>query len=613
MKLRTISTALALSSLLLGTPGCKDFYDVNVDPIHPTKAELQQLLPVTQAAISTYLGFSISGLGQPTSALMQQLSNGRSIGNYQQDGDSFGNQWSGLYTDMLINNEQLITQGTTEGRWGYVGIAQIQKAYVVSEMVDMFGDIPYSEALKGAQNLAPRYDKGADIYNGNSALGIQSLFSLIDEGIANMAKPGASIQGTSDLIYSGSLTKWANFARTLKLKLYVQIRKTRSDAFQPEVSALLTSGALIGTDEDFEFKYNSSESPANRHIGFLSDYVNVSRENSVGRYLYLVMKYGEGTNSFPPLPPYNPTTNPTPYVRPIANAALNVTDPRVPYYFFNQQTTAAVDPTAYDYQDPNNGRFVTTRPGSRGPANNSTLSPRTRTLPGLYPYGGRYDDGRGGVANTTYGRGAVAQRILPYFSRKFLEAEAQLVILNNRANARIAFEAGLRASFAKVNAIVQAELAAGGSTSPVNTDGSAYPTNISTGFRALAVIPQTEIDTYVTGAMSRFDGTNTTGPAKTPLQVIMEEKYVASFGMGTDIFTDWRRTGFPILTVADNANIGSANPGLIEDGDPLTQGSGLFPRRLFYSQSSLTANSNPSAPKAQLLPSDPNYRIFWDR
>ena len=92
----------------------------------------------------------------------------------------------------------------------------------------------------------------------------------------------------------------------------------------------------------------------------------------------------------------------------------------------------------------------------------------------------------------------------------------------------------------------------------------------------------------------------------------MEEKYVASFGMGTDIYTDWRRTGFPIITVPDNSNIGS-NVGLIEDNDQVTTSSGLFPRRLFYSQQDITANLNPAAPKAQVDPLSANYRIFWDR
>ncbi|MBD2724152.1 SusD/RagB family nutrient-binding outer membrane lipoprotein [Hymenobacter armeniacus] len=591
MKLRLISTALALASLLFVSPGCKDFYDVNVDPLHPTKAELPQLLPVVQTGMSTYLGFSISGLGQATSALMQQLSNGRSIGTYQQSGDSFGNQWSGLYTDVLANNEQLITQGTTEQRWGYVGVGQLQKAYVISQLVDLFGDVPYSEAVKGAQVLAPRYDKDVDIYNGNSSLGIQSLFSLIDEGIANVSKPGANISGSADLVYGGSLDKWARFGRTLKLKLYVQIRKTRS--VQSEVLALLSNPTALLQD-DFEFKYSNSETPANRNISFLSNYVDVAREDFVGRYLYLLMKYGDGTNA----------TTPT-YVRPRPNTSLAYTDPRLPYYFFNQLTSPAVDATAYDYQDPNNGRFVTLRQGSNGPASASATSASSRSLPGLYPIGGRYDDGRGGNVNTTFGRGVVAQRLLPIFNARFLEAEAQLTVLNNRSAARAALQSALQASFDKVNAIASAE---GTSTTPNPSLSQPYSTIIPAGFRPLAPIPAAEVAAYIAAALDRFDGTAT--PAKTPLQVIMEEKYVSSFGMGTDIYTDWRRTGYPIITVPDNNNIGT-NAGLQEDNDPLTRGSGLFPRRLFYSQSALTAN--PSAPKNQVDPNSANYRIFWDK
>ncbi|WP_426059594.1 SusD/RagB family nutrient-binding outer membrane lipoprotein [Hymenobacter sp. B1770] len=590
MKLRKFYSVLVLAGLLVGNPGCKGFFDVNVDPLRPTQADLQQLLPVAQTAVSTYLGFSIAGLGQPTSALMQQLSNGRGIGTFQQNGDSFSNAWNGLYSDMLANNELIITKGTAEQRWGYVGVAQLQKAYVFSQMVDMFGDIPYSEALRGAGNTSPRFDKDADIYNGNASLGIQGLFQLIDEGLANLAKPGASVQGTADLFYGGAISKWARFGRTLKLKLYVQIRKTRPDAFRPEVTTLL-AGALANTDaaglldanSDFEFKYGASESPANRNIGFLSDYVDVARENHVGRYLYLFMRYGDGAR----------VSNPV-NVRPA--------DPRIPYYFFNQNTSRTVDLSAFDYQDPNDGRFVTTRQGSTGPANASALSSSTRTLPGLYPIGGRYDDGRGGNANTTYGRGLVAQRLLPYFSRKFLEAEAQLVIMNDRAAARTAFQAAVQASFDKVNAIALAE---GTPTTPTTTSGAPYPTAIPAGSRALAPIPAAEIAAYITAALARFDGA-------TPLRIIMEEKYVASFGMGPDIYTDWRRTGFPVITVPDNSNIGN-NAGLVEDNDPVTRGAGLFPRRLFYSQQDLTANANPAAPKGQVDPTSPNYRIFWDR
>jgi hypothetical protein len=182
--------------------------------------------------MSTYLGFNTNGLSHPTAALMQQLSSTRGIGYFQQSGDSFGTQWSGLYADMLSNNEQIIKQGTAEQSWNYVGIAQLQKAFVVSQMVDMWGDIPYSDALQGSGNRAPKFDKDSDIY--------ADLFRLIDEGIANLAKPASRDVGAADLIYTGNLTKWAHFGRTLKLKLYNQIRLTQ-DVSGPVRALLATS------------------------------------------------------------------------------------------------------------------------------------------------------------------------------------------------------------------------------------------------------------------------------------------------------------------------------------------------------------------------------------
>jgi hypothetical protein len=166
----------------------------------------------------------------------------------------------------------------------------------------------------------------------------------------------------------------------------------------------------------------------------------------------------------------------------------------------------------------------------------------------------------------------------------------------------MALEEAIRASFDKVNAIAAAE---GTSTTP-NVGG--YPA-VDTS-RTLRPIRASVINTYVTRALARYNGT--TNPRKQPLEVIMEEKYIASFGMGIDLFTDWRRTAYPVITVPDVSNIGG-QPGLVEDQDANTRGAGLFPRRLFYSQRDLQSNVNPSTPKEQVDPLSPTYRIFWDR
>ncbi|GAB3576567.1 RagB/SusD family nutrient uptake outer membrane protein [Hymenobacter daeguensis] len=554
MKISKICLVLASASALAVAPGCKDFYDVNVNPLTPTAVGLYSLLPVTQVNMAEALGDNIGGLSQYTMALMQQLYNTRSIGNFQQTGDSFAGEWATLYRGMLINNERIITQGTAEQRWNYVGIAQLQKAYVYSQMVDVWGDIPYSEALKGEVNSAPRFDKDEDIYNGNGS--IQGLFSLIDEGLANLAKTGVvptkPTLNSVDLIYGGDLDKWARFGRTLKLKLYNQLRKTTTTAtVRSQVEPLLngSAGPLIQecTDCDFQLKYANVVNPDNRNPGYVTDY-NANPENRIGRYFY------EGM--------------------------LTLNDPRKPYYFFNQipkhPTTLL---TMQDYVSPLDSVFVTVRPGSSSQYASVATTASVQTVQGLYPVGGRFDDGLGGKTSPTSGKAEAPQRLLTYYARKYIEAELRLTVYNDIPAARTAFSDALQASFNKVNDIAA-------------TDGS-------------PLISAARIATYVNAALTRFDNA---ASIEDKMEVVMYEKYVASFGYGVDVYTDFRRTAHPKIRVSQEAvNLSAPNSGLLVD-DGSTRANGPFPLRFYYPTNDLTLN--PNSPRSQR---DVTAPIFWDR
>ncbi|MCB2407495.1 SusD/RagB family nutrient-binding outer membrane lipoprotein [Hymenobacter lucidus] len=541
MNLRKGTAAVALLSLLAATPGCKDFYDINVDPLNPTAARLQEILPATQGSMSVYLGLSALGLSQATSTLVNQLASTRDVGSYTPDGSSFGNQWAGLYSDCLINNEQVIKQGTASQSWDYVGIAQIQKAFVYSQMVDVWGDIPYSEALLGSANRAPKFDKDSEIY--------KDLLTVIDAGLENLAKPVTSTGlDKADLIYKGNKVKWARLGRTLKLKLYNQIRLNPGPvldaaSLSTKVTEVLGQELMLDNTDDYEFKYNSSVTPENRNLGYIADYVTASRENLIGRFFYVDMMLANADNGGKP-------------------------DPRLAYYFYNQATSTAANPLA-DFQL---GRFITVLVGSFGP-NQSQANSTFRTLPGLYPVGGKYDNGTGGIADVNSGKGIVAQRFLTYASRRFTEAEARLMILNNPTAARTALDLGMKAAFAKVNEIA-------------TTDGS--PLIPATG---PASGPQT-IEGYITAVLARYDAEASVAGK---LRIIMQEKYKAGFGFGEDIYTDYRRTGYPAITLPGSPK------------EPNTRLTGDYPIRLPYRQDDLT--SNPNAPAQANVYTD---RIFWD-
>ena len=206
MALKYLAYTLGLAGLLSAT-GCKKFVDINSDPNNPTTAQLSLLLPSTEVSMAA----NMYQLNSGTATFMQYVVFSSGLSRLQQQGTSFDDSWNGFYSQTLNDLETLISSGIAQEQWGYVSIAKLEKAYLVSLMVDMWGDIPYSQSQKGQQQVSPPFEKGVDIY--------EQLLKLIDEGIADAGKTSATtlVPAGADLLYSGTKASWLSMANSLKL------------------------------------------------------------------------------------------------------------------------------------------------------------------------------------------------------------------------------------------------------------------------------------------------------------------------------------------------------------------------------------------------------------
>ena len=131
----------------------------------------------------------------------------------------FGNLiWNDCY-DNAYDYEIVRIKAAQAGATFYEGIARIMKTIDFQILVDVYGDVPYSQALKGSGNPTPAYDKGVDIY--------KSLLREIDAGIllirraeVTSSNPNKDI-ATEDIMFHGDRTLWVKFANTLKLRLLI--------------------------------------------------------------------------------------------------------------------------------------------------------------------------------------------------------------------------------------------------------------------------------------------------------------------------------------------------------------------------------------------------------
>ena len=250
-----------LIPFFLGMGACSNYLDVNVSPNNPTSVTPAVLLAGAEGG-SAFA--NANELNRFTSILVQQLAGAANSPStydvYQTNSSDFGNQWSGeLYNGSLINYQKLIELGDATNSKAYSGIAKIMKAYTFSIATDVWGDVPYSQALQGEAFTTPRLDKQEDIYKGNTAQGIQSLFDLVRDGIKDLDAASTLKPGGDDIIYGGDLAKWKRAGNTLLLKFATTISRKEPALATTVVNEVLAGNNYITANSgDMNFAFGSS-------------------------------------------------------------------------------------------------------------------------------------------------------------------------------------------------------------------------------------------------------------------------------------------------------------------------------------------------------------------
>lgn len=237
-KIKKIISITSLPALIL-FQSCSQELDINEDPNNPTVVPVSTLLTNSEV----YLGYSLGGEGTRMPASIVQYYGGHrgqplDYSRYNITSASTDGVWTRMY-DILMDYKDIENLSTAKGDNYYIGISQILQSYTFAVATDLFGDIPYSEALKGNQNLTPAYDKQEAIY--------QNLIVTIDKGISNIKSNVGANPGSADIIFNGDRSKWIKFANSLKLRLLNHLSKRNSAAV---VSYLESNPDLITSSTD---------------------------------------------------------------------------------------------------------------------------------------------------------------------------------------------------------------------------------------------------------------------------------------------------------------------------------------------------------------------------
>lgn len=245
MKKNIIKAAAGmLAALSLTITGCSKFLDINENPTKVVDLDPSYLLPSSQANIGMVLGnhFQVYG-GIWAQYWTQDISSSqyKTIDQVQLDPSSFDRPWQFLYAGALQDLQVIIDKADTKRLEQYAGISELLKAYSFQVLTDAFGDVPLRDAVKaGSQDiLAPNYDAQEIVYD--------SIFAIIDRGLALIDPASTAKPGKDDLIFGGNMANWEAFGNTLKLRAYMRLTKIDS-AFAAQGIASLAGRTFLTSD-----------------------------------------------------------------------------------------------------------------------------------------------------------------------------------------------------------------------------------------------------------------------------------------------------------------------------------------------------------------------------
>jgi hypothetical protein len=159
--------------------------------------------------------------------------------------------WSGWY-NMLRNNEFLYKRSTELNYKFHQGVALTMRSFIFGVITDLWGDAPYTAAVKGDQSnefLKPGFDSQEVIYKGIIAdlKAASALFAT---------KDATGYTAGYDIFYAGNPTSWQKFANTLLLRYYMRVSEKMPAEAKAGIEAIYASGVYMKTPaEDAVMNY----------------------------------------------------------------------------------------------------------------------------------------------------------------------------------------------------------------------------------------------------------------------------------------------------------------------------------------------------------------------
>ncbi len=248
MKNKIYGFGLAVFMLFLTGSCSSSFYDVNNNPNSAVDVPAELILPAALANTGSYVttAFPFLNLWMGYWNWSGNYSIGISDKNYQFTNGYQNQVWTSVYAAQINNYDAADKKAAAAGQPLVQGMAKIMKSFCFQYLVDSYGNVPYTDALKGTSSILPKYDDAQAIYT-DLIVQIDTALGLFKTG------NGTHNPGTNDIMFKGDISKWQKFGNSVKLKILLRQSEvaSRSAYIQAELAKIKASGyGFLGAGEN---------------------------------------------------------------------------------------------------------------------------------------------------------------------------------------------------------------------------------------------------------------------------------------------------------------------------------------------------------------------------
>lgn len=265
MKKKLLTICLSAFIIMVGAGCSKGYFDINNNPNSATNTTPELVLP--QALTATASGqitdytFVSEWLGYWCPSGSYAISSS-DLASYRQT-TSFGDGiWTSFYHN-LEDYDYIEQAAKTQSKSFYQGTAIVMKSFVFQQLVDMFNNVPYSQAFKGTNVIQPSYDGAQAIY--------ENIAARLDTAVTLLKRADAIAASNSDVLFNGDNGKWIQFANTLKLRILMRQTQMagRTSYIQAQIAKInANGGGFLSSDAAVNPGYANNSGQQNPFYGF---------------------------------------------------------------------------------------------------------------------------------------------------------------------------------------------------------------------------------------------------------------------------------------------------------------------------------------------------------